>query len=87
MFCKTLVRLHLEYANCVWSPFRQMDDEKVETVQMRANENGKAVKNHSYEDTLKVLNLPTLKYRRLRGDMIKVYNVISGVHDSYSSLQ
>jgi len=42
----------------------------------------KQLKNHSYEDRLKVLNLPTLKYRRLRGDMIQVYYIISGVHDS-----
>jgi len=34
-----------------------------------------------------VLNLPTFKYRCLRGDMILVYNIISGVHDIYSSLQ
>jgi len=27
--------------------------------------NGEAVKNHSYEDRLKVLNLTTFKYRRL----------------------
>jgi len=47
----------------------------------------KQLKNHSYEDRLKVLNLPTHKYRCLRGDMIQVYTIISGVHDSYSSLQ
>jgi len=28
----------------------------------------------SYEDRLKKLKFPTLKYRRLRGDMIEVYN-------------
>jgi len=47
----------------------------------------KQLKNHSYEDRLKVFNLPTLKYRRIRGDMIQVYNVIFGVRDTYSSLQ
>jgi len=31
-----LVRSHLEYTNCMWSPFRQMDVEKVEKVQTRA---------------------------------------------------
>jgi len=87
MFYKKLVRSHLEYANCVWSPFREMDVEKVEKVQMRATRMVEQLKNHSYEDKLKVLNLPTLKYRHLRGDMIQVYNIISGVHDSYSSLQ
>jgi len=29
MLNKTLVRFHLEYANCVWSPYRQMDIEKI----------------------------------------------------------
>ena len=42
MLYKTLVRCHLEYANCVWSPYRQMDIKKLEKVQMRAagNQNG-----------------------------------------------
>jgi len=30
------------------------------------------IKNLTYEDRLKRLKLPTLKYRRIRGDMIKV---------------
>jgi len=85
MLYKTLVRLYLEYANCAWSPFRQMDIEKVERVQMRATRMVKQLKNRSYEDRLKLLNLPTLKYRRLRRDMIQVYNIISGVHDTYST--
>jgi len=87
MLYKTLVRSHLEYANCVWSPFRQIDVKKVERVQMRATRMVMQLKNSSYEDRLKVLNLPTLKYRRLRGDTIQVYNIIFGVHDTYSSLQ
>jgi len=36
MLYKTLVRSHLEYANCVWSPCRQMDIDKIVRVQMRA---------------------------------------------------
>ncbi len=31
--------------------------------------------------------MPTLKYRRLRGDMIHLYSIISGVHDTYSAIQ
>ena len=33
----------------------------------------------SYTDRLKFLNLPTLKYRRCRGDMIEVYKIINGI--------
>ena len=31
------------------------------------------------------LNLPTLKYRRLRGDMIEVYKIIHNIYDSRAS--
>jgi len=30
---------------------------------------------YSYEATLRCLNLPTIKYKRLRWDMIQVYNI------------
>ena len=84
---KTLVRPHLEYANCVWSPFRQMDIDKLEKVQIRATKMVKHLKKYSYEVRLRFLNLPTLKYRRLRGDMIQVYNISSGVRDSNSVIK
>jgi len=43
-FYTTLVRSHLEFGNCVWSPFRQMDVEEVERVQMRATRMVKQLK-------------------------------------------
>jgi len=36
------------------------------------------LKSCSYEARSRRLNLLTLKYRRLRGDMIQVYNIVSG---------
>jgi len=77
MLYKPLVRSHRKYTNCVWSLFRQMDVKKVEMVQKKATRMVKRLKNNSCEDRLKFLNLPTLKYRRLRGDMIQVYNITS----------
>ena len=35
------------------------------------------LKNLPYEERLRRLNLPTLKYRRLRGDMINVYKILN----------
>jgi len=44
---------------------------------MRATRMVQQLENCSYEARLRRLNLTTLKYRRLRGDMIQVYNIVS----------
>jgi hypothetical protein len=43
------------------------------------------MKNLSYEERLRKLELPTLSYRRLRGDMIEVYKIIQGHYDPEAS--
>ena len=43
------------------------------------------MKNLSYEELLRKLELPTLSYRRLRGDMIEVYKIIQGHYDPEAS--
>ena len=35
-----------------------------------------------YEDRLRYLELPTLRYRRTRGDMIEVYKILHNFYDS-----
>jgi len=78
---QALVRPHLEYAGSVWSPYKLSDIDSVENVQRRATKLIPTLKNLEYSDRLRKLNMPTLKYRRLRGDMIEVYKIISGVYD------
>ena len=41
-----------------------------------------SVKHLKYKERLKRLNLPTLKYRRIRGDMIEVYNILTKKYDN-----
>ncbi|XP_072039474.1 uncharacterized protein [Amphiura filiformis] len=77
---KTLVRPHLEYANCVWSPFLQKDITAIEKVQRRATKMIPSFRELPYEMRLRRLNLPTLAYRRLRGDMIQVYKIMHGIN-------
>ena len=36
----------------------------------------------SYGNILRLLNLPTLKYRRMRGDMIQLFNIMYGMCDN-----
>ena len=39
------------------------------------------MKGLEYEDRLRLLKLPTLVYRRHRGDMIELYKMINGLYD------
>ena len=36
----------------------------------------------TYEDRLALLQLPTLKYRRFRGDMIEVFKILHGFYEA-----
>jgi len=35
----------------------------------------------SYSDRLKAFKLPTIHYRRIRGDMIETYKIMTGKYD------
>ena len=50
----------------------------IENVQRRATKIVRSIRNLSYEERLKHLGLPTLKYRRERNDMIQVYKIMNG---------
>jgi len=79
---KSLVRYHLEYANSVWNPHRQSLIKDLEKVQIRATKLILSVKRLTYKEGLLQLKLPTLKNRRLRGDVIEVYKILTGKYDT-----
>ena len=54
----------------------------LENVQRRATKQIPGFKNMSYEERLQKLKLPTLAYRRQRGDMIETYKITSGTYDT-----
>ena len=78
---KTLVRPHLEYANCIWHPPLHKDVQTIEKVQRRATKIVSSLRDLPYEQRLKKLKLPTLAYRRLREDLIPVYRIVHGIND------
>ncbi|KAG7153965.1 hypothetical protein Hamer_G023185 [Homarus americanus] len=73
-----LVKPHLEYANQVWCPYLIEDIEAVENVQRRATKLVPQIKDLSYEERLRKLQLPTQAYRKSRGDQVETYKISSG---------
>ena len=69
----TFVRPHLEYAQSVWSPHLRTQIKQLENVQIRATKLVDGMKNMEYSERLEKLDLPTLLYRRERGDMIEIW--------------
>ena len=71
----TLVRPILEYANIAWGPTFITDQKSLEKVQRRATKMLPELYNLTYAERLRHLKLPSLYYRRRRGDMIFVYQL------------
>ena len=53
----------------------------IESVQRRATRLMPGMKDMSYQERLKALDLPSLEHRRLRGDMIDTYKYVHRVYD------
>ena len=67
------VRPHLEYGQSAWSPHLVRHQKKIEDVQIRATKLVENLGKLTYRERLERLNLPSLQFRRLRGDMIELY--------------
>ena len=68
-----LVRPHLEYCIQFWSPYYRKYINKLERIQRRITKMIPRLRNKSYEERLKELNLLSLSKCRLRGNLIEVF--------------
>ena len=71
---KAFVRHLLEYGAPVWSGrLKRSQIRAIEKIQMRATEMIEGMSYIDYGERLELLRLPTLSYRRARGEMIEVW--------------
>lgn len=74
---KSYIRPKIEYGQIIWSPYFQKDIDLIEKIQRKVTKMPHELKDLEYEDRLAMLNLTTLKQRRLRGDLIETYKILN----------
>ena len=67
------MRPHLEYGQVIWTPHLKKDATILESVPRRATKLVDGFHHITYSERLKNLNLPSLVYRRARGDMTEIF--------------
>ena len=78
---KSIIRPTLEYGNVVWHPSNKKYIDLIEGIQKHFTRCIVGMGGLDYEERLRSLNLPSLEYRRLRGDMIEMYKIMHKLYD------
>ena len=82
----SLVRPHLEYCVSIWYPLLKKDEELIENVLRRATKFIPGIYDKPYKECLAAIKVPSMRYRRMRGDMILVYKILRGGNQSLRDL-
>jgi hypothetical protein len=74
----------LDYVSSVWAAHKSKLIDQIEGFQRRATKQVPGMKHLSYSERISKLGLPTLSYRRMRGDMIEMCKMIKGKYNKTS---
>ena len=77
----SLVRPIVEYANPIWCPYKLKYIDMLEKLQRRATKLLPGMDNLNYPERLEILKLPSLAYRRHRGDLIETFKIVNEKYD------
>ena len=73
---KILIHSIVDYGIVVWYPSTRKNIQLIENIQKRVTKIVPELKDLPYEERLRMLNLPTLLYRRQRFDLIQIFKII-----------
>ena len=73
---KVHVKPIVEYASCVWSPYRVNQVKLIESVQRKVTKRFPGYASLSYKDRLSRLGPDSLELRRLRYELLLTYKIV-----------
>jgi len=80
IFFTSIVRPHLEFGNVIWNPCLKGEIDLLERVQHRTTIMIPGLAKLDYEARLDKMDLPSLTYRRARGEAIETYKYLHGLY-------
>ena len=82
----SLVKPYLEYCVIIWYPLLKKDEDLIENVLRRGSKLIHGLSHLPYSQRLSEMKIPCMKYRRMRGDMILLYRILSDENSSLLNL-
>jgi len=88
---KTMIRPKLDYCSSIYSSSSNEDIEQLERVQKKMTKLIRGYRDKNYHERCLALKISSLKTRRIRGDLIEMFKIMTGIynvnHEDYFMLR